>query len=156
MEENKELENQELDNQKGGEEKKEDEMRKKFPQLQTIGIEEIIDVVTFPVQLPNPQLIYVLKYLSNQKDKKIVKKDLINYIADNPELFPNYIKDSKKPKKVKTPPADLSRAKEYAWVNQNIVNKLKNEWGMVEIEMIGKYSYIKLTQRGEDILDYLI
>lgn len=134
---------------------REEEKYKNFPQLQTAGIKEIIEVIIFPAQLPNLQLIEVLKYLKKQKGGQVRKKELINYIIENPNLFPNYIKD-KNPSKAKTSPKDLERAKDYAWVNQNIVNKLKNEWKMVEIEMIGKYSYIKLTKRGEDMLGYLI
>ena len=130
---------------------------KNFPQLRTVGIKEIIEIVTFPAQLPNSQLIAVLKHLKNQKDCQIGKRELIQYVMKNPEIFPNYFKETDKTlkKNIKTSPKDLARAKDYAWINQNIINKLKNDWDMIEVKTIGKYSYIKLTKRGEDMLEYL-
>ena len=82
---------------------------------------------------------------------------LKQYVMKNPEIFPNYLKESNKTSKkdIKTSPKDLARSKDYAWINQNIINKLKNDWGMIEVKTVGKYSYIRLIKRGEDMLKYL-
>ena len=142
-----------------------DSERVSFPNLRTAGIKEIIDIVTFPAQLPDQQLVSVLEELGKRADKQISKSELISYFESNKKCFPNFPRDDvpqtkedvlkhKRGEGNKTPKIEVNRVKKYAWIEQNIIRKLK-EWEMVETLKDGKYSYVKLTKKGEDMLKFL-
>ena len=48
--------------------------------------------------------------------------------------------------------ASKKKAKYYAWINQAIVDKLKNDWDMIDVKKEGKNSFIRLTKKGENFL----
>nr|WP_321430322.1 hypothetical protein [uncultured Methanolobus sp.] len=50
---------------------------------------------------------------------------------------------------------DKEKAKDYAWINQNIIRKLKEEWNLIEIYKIGTNACVKLNEKGKTMLDYL-
>lgn len=142
-----------------------DKERKDFPNLRTIGVKEIIDIVTFPALLPNQKLICVLEEIGSKTDKQISKTDLIEFVERDKKMFPTFPRDvvpqtkedmlkHKKSESAKTSKKEIDRIKKYAWVNQNIVLKLK-DWEMIETLKDGKYSYLKLTKKGEDMLKFL-
>jgi hypothetical protein len=123
----------------------------------TSGIEKIYDVLTFPAKIPDQRLIEVLNLIKSSKKvdsdgkKYVTKKDLIIHFKKYlDELNKRFIEEKKE-----TPTPEQEKAKSYAWLNQNIVNKLKNEWDMIEIKNEGKYSQIRLTKKGENMLEYL-
>ncbi|WP_420847462.1 DUF6293 family protein [Methanolapillus millepedarum] len=124
-----------------------------FSKLRTEGVKDIIDIITFPVVLPEIRLITVLKKISLSENEKITKRDLINHMRINEENkkifgYPGEITSEKKVNKDE-------RARIYAWLNQNIINKLEKDWGLINIHKDGKNSWLSLTQKGRDMLKYL-
>ncbi|WNY26771.1 DUF6293 family protein [Methanolapillus ohkumae] len=123
-----------------------------FPKLRTTGVKEIVDIVTFPTKLPTLPLIKVLKKINSEKEGTITKKKLLLYIGESEETakqfnYPYFEKSSSS--------SVLEKAKNYAWLNQNIIEKLKNEWNFIEVQKEGKSSNIYLTQKGKNMLKYL-
>lgn len=133
----------------------------------TIGVKQIIEILTFPIRLPQNELIIVLEYLQNEEKKgnPVTKKDLIEFSKQNDELssirennrrLANKLKDSVE-KKTSNTENDESKQKfkDYAWINQNIIHKLADEWGLIETTRFGKFSIIKLNDKGRNMLRYL-
>ena len=133
----------------------------------SVGIKEINEILTFPIRLPNEELMIVLRYLQNMEieDKIITKKDLIDFSNENEYL--NNLRDKKRYLAGKLKAINKSddsdsknetlkqQARDYAWIDQNIVNKLKDEWHLIDVKKIGKYSCIKLNEKGKKMLNYL-
>lgn len=133
----------------------------------SVGINEINEILTFPIRLPNEELMIVLRYLQYMeiKDKIVTKKDLIDFSNENEYLnnlrdkkryLAGKLKDSNKNTDSDSKNETLKQqARDYAWIDQNIVNKLKDEWHLIDVKKIGKYSCIKLNDKGKKMLKYL-
>ena len=131
----------------------------------SIGVKEINEILTFPIRLPSEDLIIVLKYLQyNEKSETIVrKKDLIEFTKKNEFLKKlrenkRYLAGKLEEINNKTTTEDdesKQKAKDYAWINQNIINKLKDDWNLINVKKIGKYSCIELSSKGKKMLNYL-
>ncbi|MCQ1536097.1 hypothetical protein FTO70_10480 [Methanosarcina sp. KYL-1] len=141
-------------------------LKKAFGGLEprSIGVKEINEIPTFPIRLPNKELIIILQYLQS-KDGPVTKKDLIDFSKKN-----DYLKtmrdtnrslagklDDQSKNKGSDEHIDESKqkARDYAWLNQNFISKLKDEWNLIDIEKIGKFTCIKLNEKGKKMLDYL-
>ncbi len=130
----------------------------------SIGVKEISEIPTFPMRLPNKDLITVLQYLQCRSDP-VTKKDLIDFSKENDYL--RTIRDKnrylagKLSDKSKNNSLDgdidesKQKARDYAWLDQNIISKLKDEWNLIDIEKIGKFTCIKLNDKGKKMLDFL-
>jgi hypothetical protein len=132
---------------------------------QTEGIEVIKKILTFQMQLPSKELMIVLKYLKEEEEKghTVTKKDLIEFSKEEEHLkliretkrhLANKIKVEKQAADDKNK-EDKEKAKDYAWINQNIIRKLKEEWNLIEIYKIGTNACVKLNEKGKTMLDYL-
>jgi hypothetical protein len=132
---------------------------------QTEGIEDIKKILTFQMQLPSKELMIVLKYLKEEEEKghTITKKDLIDFSKEEEHLkliretkrhLANKIKVEKEATDDKNK-EDREKAKDYAWINQNIIRELKEEWNLIEIYKIGTNVCVKLNEKGKTMLDYL-
>jgi hypothetical protein len=132
---------------------------------QTEGIEEITSIPTFQMQLPSKELLIVLKYLKEEAENEhiVTKKDLIDFSKENEHLsklrknkrnLANRIKVEKE-----TESTDDNEKKEkhrdYAWINQNITRKLKEEWDLIDVYRIGNNICVRLNEKGKTMLDYL-
>jgi len=131
----------------------------------SIGVKEITEILTFPIRLPSDDLIIVLNYLQDEEsNKKIVtKKDLIEFTKSNDYLskmrddnrhLSGKLEEKNKILFVKNNESN-QKAKDYAWINQNIISKLKDEWNLIDVKMIGKHSCIKINYKGMKMLSYL-
>lgn len=140
-------------------------LKKAFNGLEprSIGVKEINEIPTFPMRLPTKDLIIILEYL--QSNNSVTKKDLIDFSKQN-----DYLKEirnqnrylaGKIKEKSKIGEADekvnesKQKARDYAWLDQNIISKLKDEWNLIDIEKIGKFTCIRLNDKGKKMLDYL-
>lgn len=126
--------------------------------IQDNGIEQIL---TFPLELPSKELIHVLMHINSyggeipkskliefsKKEKLLIqlRKNQANIISKMQDID---IKSSQDKAKQEKP-------RDYAWINQNIVNKLKDQWHVIDVEKRGKISYIKINERGKKIITYL-
>lgn len=131
----------------------------------SVGVKEITEILTFPIRLPSDDLIIVLNYLQDEEnsEKIVTKKDLIeftksnNYLSkmrDNNRHLAGKFEEKSKHMSTKNDESN-QKAKDYAWINQNIINKLKDEWNLIDVKMIGKYSCIKINDKGMKMLSYL-
>ncbi len=39
--------------------------------------------------------------------------------------------------------------RDYAWLNQNIIVKLKDDWNLIDIEKGGKFVRVTINEKGE-------
>lgn len=117
----------------------------------TSGILAISDILTFPMSLPSNELLIFLKEIQKEKDGISISA-LIEFsktddnIAKFRELTKrNDIKES----------SQKTKQSEYAWINQNILKKLRDEWELITIEKRGRNHFVKINEKGEKMLKYL-
>jgi hypothetical protein len=134
---------------------------------QSIGVKEIQEIPTFPIRLPNRELIAVLEYLQSSKNegRQVTKKDLIEFskkdaclkaLRESNSQIISELKDKGKAKpSTKEDDGSGQIYRDYAWLNQNIINKLKDDWNLIDIEKSGKFVRIILNEKGEKMLSYL-
>lgn len=132
----------------------------------SVGIRDIQEIPTFPIKLPNKELIIVLEYIqgSQSEGKQVTKKDLIEFSKDNKylkEMRENNTQlrelgeNSKIRNSNKMDEKSNQKYRDYAWLNQNIISKLKDDWNLINVEKIGKFVRVKLNEKGEKMLSYL-
>jgi hypothetical protein len=133
----------------------------------TKGIKNITEILTFPMKLPSKELMIILKHLSDSEINKIhvTKKDLIEFSKEHEELrnirednrhTASKIEDINKSKKLPAHNEEAKqKAKDYAWINQNIITKLKDDWDLIKIQKVGRNTYIELNDKGRNMLKYL-
>jgi hypothetical protein len=129
----------------------------------SIGVKEINEIPTFPIRLPTKDLIIILEYL--QSNDSVTKKDLIDFskqsdylkeIRDQHRYLAGKIKEKRKTEETCEKVSESKqKARDYAWLDQNIISKLKDEWDLIDIEKIGKFTCIRLNDKGKKMLDYL-
>lgn len=134
---------------------------------QSIGVKEIQQIPTFPIRLPNRELIVVLKYLQSAKKdgRKVTKKDLIEFskedaclkeLRESNSQFVSELKVKSQAKKSNEKDNGSGQIfRDYAWLNQNIINKLKDDWNLIDIEKGGKFVRVTINEKGEKMLSYL-
>lgn len=134
---------------------------------QSVGVKEIQEIPTFPIKLPNKELIVVLEYLQNSKSegKQVTKKDLIEFSKknkclkemreNNSQLIGELEEKSKAKNSNKMDETSSQKYRDYAWLNQNIINKLKDDWNLIDVEKGGKFVRVILNEKGEKMLSYL-
>ncbi len=151
--------------------KTQDEIKEKNNRLvpRSIGVKEINEILTFPIRLPNEELLIILKHLQirENEDEIVTKKDLIEFSKQNKYLNNSRekkrsisvrLKDKSENKNSKSSSKNeksKQQARDYAWIDQNIINKLKDEWNLIDVKKIGRYSCIKLNEKGKKMLKYL-
>lgn len=134
---------------------------------QSVGVKDIQEIPTFPIRLPDNELIIVLEYLQNCKNegKKVTKKDLIEFSKrdqyltemrkNNSQLIGELEKKSKARNFKKMDEQLSQKYRDYAWLNQNIIVKLKEDWNLIDIEKGGKFVRVTINEKGEKMLSYL-
>lgn len=134
---------------------------------QSVGVKEIQEIPTFPIRLPDNELIVVLEYLQKAKNegKKVTKKDLIEFSKRNPyliemrknnsQLIGELEKKSNARSFKKIDELLSQKYRDYAWLNQNIIVKLKDYWNLIDIEKGGKFVRVTINEKGEKMLSYL-
>jgi len=133
----------------------------------THGIKDITEILTFPLKMPGKELMIILRHLSASERNRVhvTKKDLIEFSKKHDELrnarednrhCASKIEDKVKDKNQNSPTEEAKqKAKDYAWINQNIISKLKDDWGLIKIQKVGRNTYIELNDRGRNMLKYL-
>jgi len=133
----------------------------------TEGIKDITEILTFPMKLPSKELMIILRHLYDSEINKInvTKKDLIEFSKEHAELrnireenrhTASKIEDLSKSKNLPAKNEETKqKAKDYAWINQNIITKLKDDWDLIKIQKVGRNTYIELNDKGRNMLKYL-
>jgi len=121
-------------------------------QPQTRGIEEIREIRAFPAKLPDERLTKVLIELHERE--YLTKQDLIEFSIQE---LGYYIKKENEKEEIEKKKGKNSKysPREYAWVEKNIVEKL-NRWEFVFVQKEGKESKIYLTEKGKNMVEYLL
>ena len=109
---------------------------------QSFGIKDTIPLPTYEIQIPKQKLLDALRIVHEHKNQKLTKKEMAE-IAEEKELI---IIDSK---------LNHSQAR-FASLDKNIIEPLKNEWGFIEVEKIGRNRWIKITEEGKNAAEFLI
>lgn len=134
---------------------------------QSVGVKDIQEIPTFPIRLPDRELIVVLQYLQSSKNegKQVTKKDLIEFskknnclkeMRENNSQYIGELEEKSKAKSYNKEDKALSQKyRDYAWLNQNIISKLKDDWNLIDIEKGGKFVRVTLNEKGEKMLSYL-
>ncbi len=110
---------------------------------QSFGIKDTIPLPTYEIQTPKQKLLDALKIIHDAKNQKITKKEMAE-IAEETGLIT-----------INAEKLNHSQAR-FASLDKNIIEPLKNEWGFIEIEKIGRNRWIKITQEGIDASEFLI
>ena len=120
------------------------------------GIKQIEEIITFPLAKPSKELISVLKHIRD-KENGLHKAELIDFCKTNTEI----LKWRKRQANIVTRSNNLEedptkgKARDYAWINQNIVSKLKDEWRLIDEEKVGKTKLLHINDEGRKMLKYL-
>jgi hypothetical protein len=104
------------------------------------GIKEIQGVPTFEIQKPDSKLIQALKIIKD-KEGKLSKKEMAKLAVENNLISVN---------------AENESQATFASLDQNIISPLEKKWGFIEIEKIGRTRWIKITNEGINVSEFLI
>ena len=105
------------------------------------GLEKIIDLPQYDIKTPNEKLIQTLQIIKNN-DSRIDKSNLAMAVDDKKILEIGAKKDN------------YEQAR-FTSLDKNIIQPLKNDWGFVKEEKIGRTRWIEITPEGERVLEIL-
>ena len=105
------------------------------------GLEKILDLPQYDIKTPNEKLIQTLKIIKNN-DSRIDKSNLAMAV------------DTKKILEIGAKKDNYEQAR-FTSLDKNIIQPLKNDWGFVREEKIGRTRWIELTPEGEQVLEIL-
>ena len=105
------------------------------------GLEKIIDLPQYDIKTPNEKLIQTLQIIKNN-DSRIDKSNLAMAVDDKKILEIGAKKDN------------YEQAR-FTSLDKNIIQPLKNDWGFVREEKIGRTRWIEITPEGERVLEIL-
>jgi len=106
------------------------------------GIKNLIEIPTYQIHTPKPELIQALKILIDQKNR-IRKKDMAE-IAEKENLITVNAREE-----------NYVQAR-FASLDKNIIQPLVEQWKFVEVEKIGRTRWVKITQEGINAAEFLI
>jgi hypothetical protein len=109
---------------------------------QSIGLKNIVPLPKYEIQKPKQELIDALKIIKSH-DGKITKKEMA-LLAEEAKIITIGARDE-----------NQSQAR-FASLDKNIIEPLKNDWGFIEIEKIGRNRWIKITEEGRNAAEFLI
>ena len=109
---------------------------------QSFGIKDTKPLPIYEIQTPKQKLVDALRIVYEHDDQKLTKKEMAEVAAEQKLI----IVDS---------PENHSQVR-YTSLDKNIIGPLKNEWGFIEIEKIGRNHWIKITEEGRNAAEFLI
>jgi len=109
---------------------------------QSIGLKNIIELPKYQIFIPKQELIQALKIIK-ENNGRISKKEMAK-IAEQEKIITINAREE-----------NFEQAR-FASLDKNIIQPLVDEWHFVEIEKIGRTRWIKLTQEGNNAIEFLI
>ena len=111
----------------------------KEKEQQTYGVKEVHPLPTFQMQTPKQKLLDALEII--KKDKRIKKSQLADKCIERGLITVNSRDNHEKAK--------------YTALDKNITTPLKEVWGFIDEEKVGKNRYIFLTEDGKLASEFL-
>jgi len=106
------------------------------------GVKNLMEIPTYEIHTPKPELIQALKIIINQKGR-IRKKEMAEHAEKEKLISINARKEN------------YTQAR-FASLDKNIIQPLVEQWKFVEVEKIGRTRWIKITQEGINAAKFLI
>lgn len=104
------------------------------------GMEKIIDIPQYTIKTPDEKLIKALRIIKKNKNR-ISKK--------------NFAVAAEEEKIIEVGSEENFEQARFTSLNKNIVQSLKNNWGFIREEKIGRTRWIEITADGENVLKIL-
>jgi len=106
------------------------------------GVKNLIEIPTYKIHTPRPELIQSLKII-NEHGGKIRKKDMAEFAEQNNLITVNARKEN------------FTQAR-FASLDKNIIQPLEEQWHFIEVEKIGRNRWIKISEDGVNASKFLI
>ena len=106
------------------------------------GVKNLMEIPTYKIHTPKPELIQALKIMKEQKGK-IRKKEMAELAEENNLIAVNAREEN------------FSQAR-YASLDKNIIQPLEEEWKFIKVEKIGRNRWISMTEEGVNASEFLI
>jgi len=106
------------------------------------GVKNMMEIPTYQIQIPKPELIHALKIIK-EKNGKLTKKEMAELAEENKLITVNARDEN------------FSQAR-FASLDKNIIKPLEEQWRFIDVEKIGRNHWIKITQEGINAAEFLI
>ena len=104
------------------------------------GFKGIVDLPQYEIKTPDKKFIQTLRII-RENENKITKTNLA-IAAEKEKIIEIVSKEN----------YEQSR---FTTLNKNIIQPLKNDWGFIQEEKIGRTRYVEITSEGKNVLDIL-
>jgi len=106
------------------------------------GVKNLMEIPTYQIHTPKPELIRALKIIIEQKGR--IKKKEMAELAEKENLITVNAREE-----------NYTQAR-FASLDKNIIQPLVEQWKFVEVEKIGRTRWVKITQEGINAAEFLI
>ena len=106
------------------------------------GVKKLMQIPTYDIHTPKPQLIQALKIIKDHGGK-IRKKEMAEIAEQNNLITVNAREENH------------SQAR-FASLDKNIIQPLEEQWKFIQVEKIGRNRWIKLSEDGINASEFLI
>ena len=106
------------------------------------GVKNLMQIPTYDIHTPKPELIKALKIIKDQGGK-IRKKEMAE-LAEKEKLITVNAREE-----------NYTQAR-FASLDKNIIQPLQEQWKFIDVEKIGRNRWIKVTQEGINASEFLI
>ena len=104
------------------------------------GIKEIQDMPTYEIKRPQQRHIDALRII-NEHGGRISKKEMAQIAKEEKLIVVN---------------AENESQATFASLDKNIISVLKDQWGFVKVEQIGRTRWIEITEEGRNAAEFLL
>ena len=104
------------------------------------GIKEIQDMPTYEIKRPHQKHVDALRII-NEHGGRISKKEMAQIAKEEKLIVVN---------------AENESQATFASLDKNIISVLKDQWGFVKVEQIGRTRWIEITEEGRNAAEFLV
>lgn len=109
---------------------------------QSTGWKGNIELPSYEIQIPKPELIVALKIIK-EHGGKLTKKEMAKLAEDSKIITVNAREEN------------FEQAR-FASLDKNIIQPLVDQWKFIEVEKVGRNRWIKITEAGSQAAEFLI
>jgi len=104
------------------------------------GIKEIQDMPTYEIKRPQQKHVDALKII-NEHGGRISKKEMAQIAKEKKLIVVN---------------AENQSQATFASLDKNIISVLKDQWGFITVEQLGRTRWIEITEEGKNAAEFLV